>query len=59
MRAVAPNNQALPTLKQLFVKFSGCLTDTTSSEVHSAPVNSVANTNIKRDYIYVEFLKVA
>jgi hypothetical protein len=29
MRAVAKDNKALPELKQLFVKFSGCLTTAT------------------------------
>ena len=40
------------------MKFSGCLTSTQSNT--AAPIsNSVANTIIKKDYIYIEFLKVA
>ena len=40
------------------MKFSGCLTSAQSNT--AAPIsNSVANTIIKKDYIYIEFLKVA
>ena len=59
MRAVALNNEALPRLKELFVKFSGCLTAGSGGGDQAAPVNSVANSNIKRDYLFIEFLKVA
>ena len=59
MRAVSLENEALPQLKALFIKFSGCLTGSQTGQSAAAPVNSVANTNIKRDYIYIEFLKVA
>lgn len=58
MRAVSVDNPKISELKNLFVKFSGCLTNTQSNA--AAPVsNSVANTIIKKDYIYIEFLKVA
>ena len=56
MRAVSNDNSALPQLKDLFLKFSGCLTQ--GPQGAAAP-NSVANTNIKRDFLYIEFLKVA
>jgi hypothetical protein len=58
MRAVSLENPKISELKCLFVKFSGCLTNTQSNA--AAPIsNSVANTIIKKDYIYIEFLKVA
>lgn len=58
MRAVSLENQKINDLKTLFVKFSGCLTSTQNNA--AAPIsNSVANTIIKKDYIYIEFLKVA
>lgn len=59
MRAVSPQNEGIANLKQLFVKFSGCLTMALPGTDATSGVNSVANTIIKRDYIYVEFLKVA
>jgi len=58
MRAVSIDNPKISELKSLFVKFSGCLTNTQSNA--AAPIsNSVANTIIKKDYLYIEFLKVA
>jgi hypothetical protein len=58
MRAASPDNPNIQILQNLFFKFSGCLTHVQNSE--AAPtVNSVANTIIKRDFIYIEFLKVA
>ena len=58
MRATNSENPNVGLLKNLFVKFSGCLTNSQSNA--AAPVsNSVANTIIKKDYIYIEFLKVA
>lgn len=59
MRATAPENAGLDNLKQLFLKFSGCLTMASPRSDPGSGVNSVANTIIKRDYIYIEFLKVA
>ena len=60
MRAVAAENPSLPKLKELFVKFSGCLTTQPASRAKGEySSNSVANTTIKRDYLYLEFLKVA
>lgn len=62
MRAVSAQNPSIHKLKELFVKFSGCLSNVqpaaraTGNEYSS---NAVANTTIKRDYIYLEFLKVA
>lgn len=58
MRAVSTDNPSLPKLKELFVKFSGCLS--TNQNVTAAGTNSsVAYTTIKRDYIFLEFMKVA
>ena len=61
MRAVSLDNPSLAQLKALFIKFSGCLTNTQEQNAaNAAPtINSVANTIIKKDYIYIEFLKVA
>jgi len=59
MRAVSPENPSIAQLKSLFIKFSGCLTNSNSSSAAAPTINSVANTIIKRDYIYIEFLKVA
>jgi len=62
MRAVAQDNPSLDKLKQLLVKFGGFLS---SGPVNAAlgaqsSNNSVAfPTTIKRDYIFIEFLKVA
>ena len=58
MRATNSENPNVGLLKNLFVKFSGRLTSSQSNA--ATPVsNSVANTIIKKDYIYIEFLKVA
>lgn len=58
MRAVSHENPNLGLLKQLFVKFSGCLTSVQGGDL--APQhNCVANTMIKKDYVYIEFLRVA
>ena len=46
-------------MKELFVKFSGCLTLPVARQTGDFSQNAVANTTIKRDYIYLEFLKVA
>lgn len=59
MRAVSTDNPSLPKLKELFVKFSGCLS-TNQNVAASGTNNSVASyTMIKRDYIFLEFMKVA
>ena len=57
MRAVANDNPNLPRLKELFMRFSGCLS-TTNASGQSQPNNAV-QTTIKKDYIFLEFLKVA
>ena len=59
MRAVANDNPSLPKLKELFVRFGGCLSSVPSGQAMSAGNNSVAYATIKRDYIFLEFLKVA
>jgi len=63
MRAVSTENPSLPKLKELFVRFSGCLSSnqsgSTGSSLGTSGTNSVAYTTIKRDYIFLEFLKVA
>ena len=63
MRAVSVQNPSIHKLKELFVKFSGCLTTVQPAANRAAgseySSNAVANTTIKRDYIYLEFLKVA
>lgn len=62
MRAVASGNPSLPKLKELFIRFSGCISSapSTASSLGNAPgSNSVAYLTIKRDYIFLEFLKVA
>ncbi len=63
MRAVASDNPSLPKLKELFVRFSGCLSSAPSNQngsgLGSSGSNSVAYATIKRDYIFLEFLKVA
>jgi hypothetical protein len=59
MRAVSLDNPSIPELKALFIKFSGCLTNTQQAGDSAPTVNSVANTIIKKDFIYIEFLKVA
>lgn len=58
MRAVASDNPNLSKLKELFVKFSGCLS-TNQNVGGPGSNNSVAYTTIKKDYIFLEFLKVA
>jgi hypothetical protein len=58
MRAISSENPALPQLKALFVKFSSCLTHVVQ-ESSTPTLNLVANTIIKKDFIYIEFLKVA
>ena len=59
MRAVSSDNPSLPKLKELFVRFSGCLSTNSLALGAGATYNSVAYTTIKRDYIFIEFLKVA
>jgi len=59
MRAVSADNPNIAQLKSLFIKFSGCLTNIQQPQGNSPSINSVANTIIKRDCIYIEFLKVA
>ena len=61
MRAVANDNPSLSKLKELFVKFGGCLSSVPSGQAMggSPGTNSVAYATIKRDYIFLEFLKVA
>jgi len=63
MRAVSTDNPSLSKLKELFVRFSGCLSSnqngSTGSSLGASGSNSVAYTTIKRDYIFLEFLKVA
>ena len=57
MRAVANDNPSLPNLKQLFVKFSGCLSSGgQTGQTNQSPLYTM---HIKRDYIFLEFLKVA
>jgi predicted TIM-barrel fold metal-dependent hydrolase len=58
MRAVSADNPSIPQLRNLFIKFSGCLTNVQHSNTVAPTANSVANTIIKKDYIYIEFLKV-
>ena len=60
MRAISAQNPSVHKLKELFVKFSGCLTQPVQNrQTGELSSNAVANTTIKRDYIYLEFLKVA
>lgn len=62
MRAVASDNPSQSKLKELFVKFGGCLSSAPSGQAIGATIgnNSVAYaTAIKPDYIFLEFLKVA
>lgn len=61
MRAVACDNPSLSKLKELFVRFSGCLSSAPANQtgLDAASSNSVAYATIKRDYIFLEFLKVA
>ena len=53
MRAVSDSNTNLPRLKEIFVKYSGCLEGGTLKQ---AQTTLVAVEKIKRDYIYQEFL---
>ena len=59
MRAVANDNPNLPSLKQLFVKFSGCLSTASNAANGQTQPNNAVYTTIKKDYIFLEFLKVA
>ena len=59
MRAVAAENPSLPKLKELFVRFSGCITTLALVNSSQSTSNSVTMTSIKRDYVFIEFLNVA
>ena len=59
MRAVANDNPNLPSLKQLFVRFSGCLSTASNAVNGQTQPNNAVYTTIKKDYIFLEFLKVA
>lgn len=66
MRAVSPLNPDLYKLKTLFVRFSGCLTGQNLDQSNNNGQANVQNSSptvaypaIKRDYIYLELLKIA
>jgi hypothetical protein len=60
MRAVSHDNPALGQLKELFMKFSSVLTLSGNNQesLGVGSANSVANTFMKKDHIYIDFLKV-
>ena len=59
MRAVASDNPSLPKLKELFVRFSGCLTNAPAGHQTGTGSSVMYPTAIKKDYIFLEFLRVA
>ena len=60
MRAVSADNPSLAKLKELFVRFSGCISTSQPTTQANGSSGSVVSMSImRRDYIFLEFLRVA
>ena len=59
MRAVSADNPSLPKLKELFVRFSGCISTSQPTQANGSSGSVVSMSIMRRDYIFLEFLRVA
>ena len=59
MRAVSADNPSLPKLKELFVRFSGCISTSSPAQANGSSGSVVSMSIMRRDYIFLEFLRVA